>query len=87
MPLSRSVTSMMVRVSASTTNLKAPQRKKRGPRFPPHVRPVLPLPLVVGQLAAVLEPGHGGDESRVVFDRALERGAHPSLDHLVLRLL
>lgn len=46
-----------------------------------------PVPLVVRQLSAVLEPGHDGDESRVVFDFTLKSGAHASLNHLVLGLL
>lgn len=56
-------------------------------RFPCDAHSVLPLPLIVWQLSAVLEPGHGGDESRVVFDGTLEGGAHSSLDHPVLWLL
>ena len=45
------------------------------------------LPLVVGQLSVVFEPGHGGHQGRVVFHLALEHGIPVPLHLLVLRLL
>lgn len=40
----------------------------------------------IRQLSTVFEPGHGGNEGRVVFDFTLEHSAHSSLHHLVLWL-
>lgn len=103
-PSSPSVTSLMVRLSVSTTNLITEDHRGMTPFYFPTtyitgfssvgmnsneslVSLTVFVPLIIRQLSAVFEPGHGGHEGWVVFDFTFEGGAHSSLNYLVLRLL